>query len=85
MIFIEIEMDIFYKKDDIDVWVGGKSYNFVRSFRICIINELIVIDFEEMFDIFWLMLGDNLIKLFEVNVCGILFELGGNDIFLIFR
>lgn len=38
-----------------------------------------------MFDILWLMLGDNLIKSFEVNVCGILFELDGNGIPSIFR
>ena len=44
-----------------------------------------VIDFEEMFDILWLMLGDNLIKSFEVNVCGILFELDGNGIPSTFR
>lgn len=38
-----------------------------------------------MFDIIWLMLGDNLIKSFEVNVCGILFELDGNGIPSTFR
>lgn len=85
MISTETEMDTFHKKDDIDVWVGGKSYNPARSFRTRTINELTVIDFEEMFDILWLMLGDNLIKSFEVNVCGILFELGGNDIPSTFR
>ena len=81
----ETEMDTFHKKDDIDITVGEKSYNLARSFRTCTINELTVIDFEEMFDILWLMLGDNLIKSFEVNVCGILFELGGNDIPSTFR
>lgn len=44
-----------------------------------------VFNFEEMFDIIWLMLGDNLIKSFEVNVCGILFELDGNGIPSTFR
>ena len=81
----ETEMDTFHKKDDIDITVGEKSYNLARSFRTRTINELTVIDFEEMFDILWLMLGDNLIKSFEVNVCGILFELGGNDIPSTFR
>ncbi|BAM24293.1 MULTISPECIES: helix-turn-helix domain-containing protein [Streptococcus] len=81
----ETEMDTFHKKDDIDITVGEKSYNLARSFRTRTINELTVIDFEEMFDILWLMLGDNLIKSFEVNVCGILFELDGNGIPSTFR
>lgn len=81
----ETEMDTFHKKDDIDITVGEKSYNLARSFRTSTINELTVIDFEEMFDILWLMLGDNLIKSFEVNVCGILFELDGNGIPSTFR
>ena len=81
----ETEMDTFHKKDDIDIIVGEKSYNLARSFRTRTINELTVIDFEEMFDILWLMLGDNLIKSFEVNVCGILFELDGNGIPSTFR
>ena len=85
MISTETEMDTFHKKDDIDITVGGKSYNLARSFRTSTINELTVIDFEEMFDILWLMLGDNLIKSFEVNVCGILFELDGNDMPSTFR
>ena len=81
----ETEMDTFHKKDDIDITVGEKSYNLARSFRTRTINELTVIDFEEMFDILWLMLGDSLIKSFEVNVCGILFELDGNGIPSTFR
>ncbi|QKG78549.1 XRE family transcriptional regulator [Streptococcus canis] len=81
----ETEMDTFHKKDDIDITVGEKSYNLARSFRTSTINELTVIDFEEMFDILWLMLGDNLIKSFEVNVCSILFELDGNGIPSTFR
>ena len=85
MISTETEMDTFHKKDDIDITVGEKSYNLARSFRTSTINELTVIDFEEMFDILWLMLGDNLIKSFEVNVCGILFELDGNDMPSTFR
>ena len=78
-------MDTFHKKDDIDITVGEKSYNLARSFRTSTINELTVIDFEEMFDILWLMLGDNLIKSFEVNVCGILIESDGNGIPSTFR
>ena len=85
MISTETEMDTFHKKEDIDITVGEKSYNLARSFRTSTINELTVIDFEEMFDILWLMLGDNLIKSFEVNVCGILFELDGNDMPSTFR
>lgn len=85
MISTETEMDTFHKKDDIDITVGEKSYNLARSFRTSTINELTVIDFEEMFDILWLMLGDNLIKSFEVNVCDILFELDGNDMPSTFR
>lgn len=81
----ETEMDTFHKKDDIDITVGEKSYNLARSFRTSTINELTVIDFEEMFDILWLMLGDNLIKSFEVNVCGILIESDGNGIPSTFR
>ncbi|HEQ0507849.1 TPA: hypothetical protein ACQN29_001685 [Streptococcus pyogenes] len=81
----ETEMDTFHKKDDIDITVGEKSYNLARSFRTSTINELTVFNFEEMFDIIWLMLGDNLIKSFEVNVCGILFELDGNGIPSTFR
>ncbi|HHJ7009506.1 TPA: XRE family transcriptional regulator, partial [Streptococcus pyogenes] len=72
------EMDTFHKKDDIDVWVGGKSYNPARSFRNNPINELTVIDFEEMADILLLMLRDNLIRSFEINVCNTLFELDKN-------
>ena len=75
----------FSQKDDIDITVGEKSYNLARSFRTSTINELTVIDFEEMFDILWLMLGDNLIKSFEVNVCGILIESDGNGIPSTFR
>lgn len=74
----ETEMDTFHKKDDIDVWVGGKSYNPARSFRNNPINELTVIDFEEMADILLLMLRDNLIRSFEINVCNTLFELDKN-------
>lgn len=85
MISTETEMDTFHKKDDIDITVGEKSYNLARSFRTSTINELTVFNFEEMFDIIWLMLGDNLIKSFEVNVCGILFELDGNGIPSTFR
>lgn len=75
IISTETEMDTFHKKDDIDVWVGGKSYNPARSFRNNPINELTVIDFEEMADILLLMLRDNLIRSFEINVCNTLFEL----------
>lgn len=75
MISAETEMDTFHKKDDIDVWVDGKSYNLARSFRSNPINELTVIDFEEMADILFLMLRDNLIRSFEINVCNTLFEL----------
>ncbi|HHJ9032188.1 TPA: XRE family transcriptional regulator, partial [Streptococcus pyogenes] len=78
MISTETEMDTFHKKDDIDVWVGGKSYNPARSFRNNPINELTVIDFEEMADILLLMLRDNLIRSFEINVCNTLFELDKN-------
>jgi len=46
---------------------------------------LTVIDFEEMFGILWLMLGDNLIKSFEVNVCAILIESDENGIPSTFR
>ena len=78
MISTETEMDTFHKKDDIDVWVGGKSYNPARSFRNNPINELTVIDFEEMADILLLTLRDNLIRSFEINVCNTLFELDKN-------
>lgn len=81
----ETEMDTFHKKDDIDITVGEKSYNLARSFRTSTINELTVIDFEEMFGILWLMLGDNLIKSFEVNVCAILIESDENGIPSTFR
>lgn len=74
----ETEMDTFHKKDDIDITVGEKSYNLARSFRTSTINELTVIDFEEMFDILLLMLRDNLIRSFEINVCNTLFELDKN-------
>lgn len=76
----ETEMDTFHKNDDINVLVGEKTYNLARSFRDSPINESTVIDFEEMADILWLMIGNNLIKSFEVNVCGILFELDENDV-----
>ena len=78
MISTETEMDTFHKKDDIDIWVGGKSYNLARSFRNNPINELTVIDFEEMADILLLMLRDKLIRSFEINVCNTLFELDKN-------
>ena len=78
MISTETEMDTFHKKDDIDVWVGGKNYNPARSFRNNPINELTVIDFEEMADILLLTLRDNLIRSFEINVCNTLFELDKN-------
>lgn len=78
MISTETEMDTFHKKDDIDVWVGGKSYNLARSFRNNPINELTVIDFEEMADILLLLLRNNLIRSFEINVCNTLFELDKN-------
>ncbi|HEP1546979.1 TPA: helix-turn-helix transcriptional regulator [Streptococcus pyogenes] len=80
MISTETEMDTFHKKDDIDVWVGGKSYNPARSFRNNPINELTVIDFEEMADILFLTLRDNLIRSFEINVCNTLFELDKNGV-----
>lgn len=78
-------MDTFHKKDDIDITVGEKSYNLARSFRTSTIYELTVIDFEEMFGILWLMLGNNLIKSFEVNVCAILIESDENGIPSTFR
>lgn len=80
MISTETEMDTFHKKDDIDVWVCGKSYNPARSFRNNPINELTVIDFEEMADILFLTLRDNLIRSFEINVCNTLFELDKNGV-----
>lgn len=69
MISTETEMDTFHKKDDIDVWVGGKSYNPARSFRTRTINELTVIDFEEnpLFNIGF-MVNDILERMYKENI-----------------
>lgn len=71
----ESEMDTFHKKDDINIFVGEKTYNLARTFRSHSINESTVIDFEEMFEIIWLMLSDKLVNSFEINICRPLFEL----------
>ncbi len=82
---MKLKWILFTRKMTLTLLLVKKSYNLARSFRTSTINELTVFNFEEMFDIIWLMLGDNLIKSFEVNVCGILFELDGNGIPSTFR
>ncbi|HEM3548872.1 helix-turn-helix domain-containing protein [Streptococcus suis] len=75
----ELEMDIFHKADDLNIITGDISFNPARSFREKLINEEIVIDFIEMFDILWLMLQDKLVQSFEINICTSLFELDENE------
>lgn len=75
----ELEMDTFHKKDDINIMMGDKGFNPARSLRESSINEETVIDFEEMFNILWLMLEDKLVQSFKVNVCNSLFELDKDD------
>lgn len=70
----DLEMDTFHKADDFDFITGGKVYNLARSFRKRPINEKTVIDFVEMCDILWTILGDKLVLSFKSNVCEELFK-----------
>lgn len=84
-LLMKLKWILFTKKTTLTLLLVKKVITSLEVLEPVPSMNLAVIDFEEMFDILWLMLGDNLIKSFEVNVCGILIESDGNGIPSTFR
>jgi len=84
-LLMKLKWILFTKKTTLTLLLVKKVITSLEVLEPVPSMNLTVIDFEEMFDILWLMLGDNLIKSFEVNVCGILIESDGNGIPSTFR